>query len=362
MTKRWFSITLAMVLLLGVLTACGAQTEEDSNTVTSTEEATTTTTAKPLYYVTATKLNVRRDPNTDSEVLGQLPYGTTVDVLDTADGWCRISYNGVPAYVSAQYVSLQVPSSTTTSTTAATATTTIPAHTVVYVTANKLNVRSQPTVNSAILGELLYGQSVEILGSADGWHTISFGGTTGYISADYVSLTDPAGASTTTTTTKTTATTKAAGDYPDSTIPPLSGGLTEEERTELYEGLRDIIDEKGSDYQSIYTYVNKNKTYRSMAEGKSIEEMAYYTLTHKSASCYYFAAFTYLLMKEAGYEVSFVRGLGWQNGTEHCWIMFKEADGWYFMDSLYVRSAKLTTKQCKEIGYKWNPTIHPEAK
>ena len=142
----------------------------------------------------------------------------------------------------------------------------------------------------------------------------------------------------------------------------LSECEDEEERTELYEGLQDIIDEKGSDYQSIYNYINKNKTYRNLAEGKSIEEMAYYALTHKSSSCYYFAAFTYLLMKQAGYEVSFVRGLGWQNGTEHCWIMFKDTDGWYFMDSLYVRSAKLTTKQCKEIGYKWNPTIHPEAK
>lgn len=367
MTKRWLSIALAMVLLLGVLTACGGkQTEEDSASTTTTQTETTTT-AKPVYYVTATSLNVRREPTTDSEVLGQLPYGTVVDVLATEGEWHRISYNGVPAYVSAQYVSLQAPSSTTAPSTTTTAATTIPAHSVVYVTATKLNVRSQPTVNSTILGELLYGQTVEILGTTEGWHTIAFGGTTGYISADYVSLTAPAGVSTTTTsskttTTKTTATTKAAGGYPDSTIPPLSGGLTEEERTELYEGLRDIISEKGSDYQSIYTYVNKNKTYRNLAEGKSIEAMAHYALTHKSSSCYYFAAFTYLLMKEAGYEVSFVRGLGWQNGTEHCWIMFKEADGWYFMDSLYVRSAKLTTKQCKEIGYKWNPTIHPEAK
>ena len=369
MTKRWFSLALALVLLATALTACGgAQTEEDSDTATTTTaEATTTTAAKPVYYVTATSLNVRRDPSTESDVLGQLPYGTAVDVLDTVEGWYRISYNGVPAYVSAQYVSLQAPSATTTTTTATTVATTIPAHSVVYVTANRLNVRSQPTVNSSILGELLYGETVEILGSADGWHTIEFGGATGYISADYVSLTAPADVSTAATTTTTTATTTAptttaAGGYPDATIPPLSGGLSEEERTELYEGLRDIISEKGSDYQSIYTYVNKNKTYRSMAEGESIEEMAYYTLTHKSASCYYFAAFTYLLMKEAGYEVSFVRGLGWQNGTEHCWIMFKEADGWYFMDSLYVRSAKLTTKECKEIGYKWNPTVHPEAK
>ena len=49
-------------------------------------------------------------------------------------------------------------------------------------------------------------------------------------------------------------------------------------------------------------------------------------------------------------------------GQQTAFDPFKEADGWYFMDSLYVRSAKLTTKECKEIGYKWNPTVHPEAK
>ena len=75
-----------------------------------------------------------------------------------------------------------------------------------------------------------------------------------------------------------------------------------------------------------------------------------------------FKTFGTAMLHADGYEVEFVRGLGWQNGTEHCWIMFKEADGWYFMDSLYVRSSKLTTKQCKDIGYKWNPHVHPEAK
>jgi hypothetical protein len=168
-----------------------------------------------------------------------------------------------------------------------------------------------------------------------------------------VSQTPPAGATTAT---------GAVSNYPDASVPPLQGGLTEAQREELYDGLRNIISDNGSDYVDVYNYVQKNKTYRSMDEGESIEQMAYKTLTSKSVSCYYFAAFTYLLMKQAGYQVEFVRGLGWQNGTEHCWIMFKEADGWYFMDSLYVRSSKLTTKQCKDIGYKWNPHVHPEAK
>lgn len=358
MTKRLLCILLIAVLLLGTLTACGDETKKEKSKSTTTTKATTTTTtaAFPIYYVTADPtLNVRREPDTASERIGALPYGAAVELLESVDGWYRISYEGMPGYISAQYVSATPPP-----TKATTPTTTLPADTVLYVTANKLNVRREPSSTGDLLGQLMYGDVVRLVGTVDGWYEITYEGATAYVSADYVSVTPPSGVTAVPTTTTTI---KAPGsNYPDASIPPLKGGLTDDEREELYEGLQDIIDDVGTKYNDIYTYVNKNKTYRSMAEGESIEEMAYYTLTHKSASCYYFAAFTYLLMKEAGYSVSFVRGLGWQTGTEHCWIMFKDTDGWYFMDSLYVRSAKLTTKQCKDIGYKWDPTVHPEAK
>lgn len=281
MTKRLLSMLLALAMLM-TLTACGEdKKEEPAPTTTTTTTPSSAAPQYPTYYVTATKLNVRREPNTNCEILGQLVYGTAVTVLDVADGWCTIIHEGESAYVSAEFMSLTPPPTTTTTTTSATSSTT---------------------------------------------------------------------------------TRPSTGTYPDGTVPPLQGGLTEAERSELYAELASIISANGSDYKSVYDYVHDNKTYRSMAEGESIEQMAYKTLKSRSVSCYYFAAFTYLLMQEAGYEVEFVRGLGWQTGTEHCWIMFKEADGWYFMDSLYVRSAKLTAADCREIGYKWNPDIHPEAK
>ena len=356
MIKRWLCMLLTVAMLMSVLAACGDdQQAETKPTTTTAKKTTTTTSAFPVYYVTADPtLNVRSAPTTEGDnIIGKLAYGTKVEVFEEKDGWSRISFNGTPAYVSAKYLSLQQPP-----TKAPTTTTTLPIHTILYVTATELNVRKEADRNSASLGMLTYGTAVEILGTVDGWYQIQYKGSTGYISATYASLTPPSGAS----SVATTAPTKPSTQYPDSTIPPVQGGLTEAQRTELYESLQDIIDRNGSDYQSIYTYVHSNKTYASKAEGESIEQMAYYTLTHKSASCYYFACFTYLLMQQADYQVDFVRGLGWQNGTEHCWIMFKDTDGWYFMDSLYVRSAKLTTKQCKDKGYKWNPDVHPEAK
>lgn len=288
MIKRLVSFLLAAVLLC-TLTACGDDKKQEEKKSTPSKQPTvpySSTPQKPTYYVTANKLNVRREPNTTSDVLGQLLYGTAVTVLDNEGDWYLISYQGAPAYISADYLTTEpVATSTAASSSATSATQTTPS-----------------------------------------------------------------------------ATRAPASDYPDHRVPPLSGGLTDAQREELYTELKAIIAKNGSNYKNVYDYVIGNKKYIAKPEGESIEQMAYYTLTHQKVSCYYFAAFTYLLMQEAGYEVEFVRGLGWQTGTEHCWIMFKEADGWYFMDSLYVRSSKLTTKQCKNIGYKWNPTVHPEAK
>lgn len=356
MTKRLLSTVLIGALLL-TFTACGKDGGEGDPSDTTTTTAAASTTAapqNPVCYVTATKLNVRSEPNTACEILGTLLYGTPVEILETADGWCRITYEGKPAYISADYVSAEAPPSTsaTTTTTKLTTTTTLPPQTVLYVTGTKLNVRREPNTSAEIMGELLQGEAVVIYATEGSWYRIDYEGDVGYISADYVSLEPPAGMTTVT---------GSVSNYPDASVPPLQGGLTDAEREELYSGLRNIISDNGSDYVDVYNYVHDNKTYRSMEEGESIEQMAYKTLKSKSVSCYYFASFTYLLMKQAGYEVEFVRGLGWQNGTEHCWIMFKEADGWYFMDSLYVRSSKLTTRQCKDIGYQWNPHVHPEA-
>ena len=88
-------------------------TATTTTTTTKAPTTTTTTVAPSTYYVDATKLNVRSTPSTDGAVLGQLVYGTAVEVLDTANGWSRIAYNGATAYVSARYLTQQQPTTTT---------------------------------------------------------------------------------------------------------------------------------------------------------------------------------------------------------------------------------------------------------
>lgn len=59
------------------------------------------------YYVTRNSINLRENPNTNSEVLGSLEFRDSIEVLDTVEGsyvsgsnqWFEISIGGERAYV-----------------------------------------------------------------------------------------------------------------------------------------------------------------------------------------------------------------------------------------------------------------------
>lgn len=53
---------------------------------------------------TTTNLNVRTEPNQTSAKLGVLPEGTSVELVENLDGWCKIKYEGDIGYVKAEYV------------------------------------------------------------------------------------------------------------------------------------------------------------------------------------------------------------------------------------------------------------------
>lgn len=58
-----------------------------------------------IGQVTATtNINVRLAPSQEASKLGVLTGGDVVDLLERADGWCKISYNGQIGYVKEEYV------------------------------------------------------------------------------------------------------------------------------------------------------------------------------------------------------------------------------------------------------------------
>jgi len=51
-------------------------------------------------------LNVRARPSTSAPILAQAPDGAPITILNTANGWHLVNYNGTIGYVSSQYVTL----------------------------------------------------------------------------------------------------------------------------------------------------------------------------------------------------------------------------------------------------------------
>ena len=58
----------------------------------------------PEMIVTASSLNIRKAPGTDSDKIGSLANGTTVRVLAETNGWAKILNGKTLGYVSMQYL------------------------------------------------------------------------------------------------------------------------------------------------------------------------------------------------------------------------------------------------------------------
>ena len=58
------------------------------------------------------------------------------------------------------------------------------------VTASDVNLRSAASISAPVISTAQRGQSVEVLGVSSGWYEVRVGNQTGYISAQYVSLSE----------------------------------------------------------------------------------------------------------------------------------------------------------------------------
>ena len=61
---------------------------------------------KGIYVVTATSLNFRKSPTTDSTILGSISNGTFVHITEVKNGWGKLIHNNVTGWVSMTYLSL----------------------------------------------------------------------------------------------------------------------------------------------------------------------------------------------------------------------------------------------------------------
>lgn len=151
---------LWMILALTfIISGCG---KDPSFNKTDSETAT----------ITGEVVNVREKPGTSYSIITQLKKGETYPLLKEKDDWYEIKLpSGETGWIAGRLASVDTDSD---------------ASHGGSVTVQNLNVRSEPSTDSEILGKLSEGDKVKIIEEDNGWSKISFESGTAWISSEYI--------------------------------------------------------------------------------------------------------------------------------------------------------------------------------
>jgi cell wall-associated NlpC family hydrolase len=130
-------------------------------------------------YIDANQLNLRTEPSTDSEILLVLKFGDKVQCIGENDEWMKVTLDGQTGYLKTEYTSQDMVFKTVKQT--------------VYVDASKLNLRQDPTTDSAIITTLGNMTRLTRTGIGDGWSEVKTStGKVGYVVSKYLTTQGPA--------------------------------------------------------------------------------------------------------------------------------------------------------------------------
>ena len=139
------------------------------------------TTSGSSYRGTITanpELNIRREPNQGSTVVGAYKRNTQVTILETKNGWGRTE----KGWISLQYVSQSGGSTNTNTNTNTNNNTTTTTGGTKGIILTELNIRKEASQNSDRVGGYKYGDRVTIQETSNGWGRTD----KGWISLNYV--------------------------------------------------------------------------------------------------------------------------------------------------------------------------------
>ena len=131
-------------------------------------------------------LNLREGPGRDYEVLMRLEEDSTVIILErTNEEWYLVNAHGTTGFVSAEFIGA------------------IQNYAVFEargrIIGSTVNIRANPTTDSAAIGQRSTGSVLNIVGIRDGWFRVQFSGQVGYVRSDLIELTQVRTQSTATT-------------------------------------------------------------------------------------------------------------------------------------------------------------------
>ncbi|MBR3811707.1 MAG: SH3 domain-containing protein [Agathobacter sp.] len=80
--------------------------EDPVDSELNSEEDPNTDVVEKVYVKTTTRIRLREEPNTNCTTLDRINGGIKLEVLETLEGWYKVSYNGKIGYISADYANV----------------------------------------------------------------------------------------------------------------------------------------------------------------------------------------------------------------------------------------------------------------
>lgn len=127
--------------------------------------------AEPGTVVTSGgRLNMRQSPDDKARIVTKIKNGKTVEVLDLADGWYHITYEGYEGYVKEQYIKLLSAA----------------IGQEIYSNGTTLYLRESMDATSRIVGLVNSQQTMKVEQIDDGWTLVSSGVIRGYVRTEEI--------------------------------------------------------------------------------------------------------------------------------------------------------------------------------
>ena len=127
--------------------------------------------AEPGTVVTSGgRLNMRQSPDDKARIVTKIKNGKTVEVLDLADGWYHITYEGYEGYVKEQYIKLLSAA----------------IGQEIYSNGMTLYLRESMDATSRIVGMVNSQQTMKVEQIDDGWILVASGVVKGYVRTEEI--------------------------------------------------------------------------------------------------------------------------------------------------------------------------------
>jgi mannosyl-glycoprotein endo-beta-N-acetylglucosaminidase len=155
--------------------------------------------------VATDRVNLRSGPSLDADVLTVIPTGASVSVDGDAEaGYYPVTYSGTSGYASVDFIQIggsvdeDTSGDDTSGGDAGSGDVTGGAPTgSAWVSTDRLNFRTSPSLSSSVITVLSYGDAVTLTGQqSNGYWQAEAAGTTGWLSADYLTTGGAPGGST----------------------------------------------------------------------------------------------------------------------------------------------------------------------